>query len=414
MPDASRTKLTYRYERWRAVSAGILETAGTTFLLLVAVRWFQAGSFSKALVAAGGSLGLMLAPVVVSRVGALGWPVALATSRLAILGAACFLFMALFPFLPIFVVGSVLAMTASSAAIPLLTQIYQENYPEQERGKLFSRAFMVRIAAAAVFSELAGRALSAHISHFRWLLVVFAGAFALAAFCLAHVPSRPLAALDGTHPFRALRYARDDRVFRITLISWMFLGFATLMMSPLRIEYLANPEHGVTLNGAQLTAAHIALLTGVIPNIARLLLNPLWGWLFDRMNFFVLRITLNLGFALGALSFFVGGTMPWLVVAAILFGLANSGADVAWSLWVTKFAPPARVADYMSVHTFFTGVRGVVAPLVAFHFIAGLPLQIVGWICAGLILIGTLLLVPEIKAGNRARPAAALIEEISE
>jgi MFS family permease len=185
-------------------------------------------------------------------------------------------------------------------------------------------------------------------------------------------------------------------------------------MSPLRIEYLANPEHGVTLDGAQLTAARIALLTGVIPNVTRLLLNPLWGWLFDRMNFFVLRITLNIGFALGALSFFVGGTMPWLVVAAILFGLANSGADVAWSLWVTKFAPPSRVADYMSVHTFFTGVRGVVAPLIAFYLIAGLPLPMVGWICAGLIMIGTALLVPEIKAGKGARRSAALIEEVSE
>ena len=414
MPDASRTARTYRYERWRAVSAGILETAGTTFLLLIAVRWFQAAAFAKALVAAGGSLGLMLAPWVVTRVGALRWPVALAASRLAMLGAASFILMALIPLLPVYVVGSVLAMTASSAAIPLLTQIYQENYPERQRGKLFSRTFMIRIATAAVFSDLAGRALSAQIGYFRWLLMVFAAAFALAAYCLAHIPSRPLTALEGTHPFRALRYARDDRVFRVTLISWMFLGFATLMMSPLRVEYLANPEHGVTLRGVALSAASIALLTGVIPNIARLGLNPLWGRLFDRMNFFVLRITLNLGFAFGAISFFVGGTMPWLVAGAILFGLSNSGADVAWSLWVTKFAPPERVADYMSVHTFFTGVRGVVAPLVAFHLIAGLPLHLVGWICAGLILIGTALLVPEIKAGKGGRKAAALVEEISD
>ena len=82
-----------------------------------------------------------------------------------------------------------------------------------------------------------------------------------------------LTALAGTHPFRALRYARSDRVFRQTLISWMFLGFATLMIGPLRVEYLANPKHGVTLHGAPLTAASIAMLTGVIPNIARLLLN---------------------------------------------------------------------------------------------------------------------------------------------
>jgi hypothetical protein len=413
MPDATRTALTYRYERWRALSSGILETAGATFLLLIAVRWFEAGALSKALVAAGGSAGLMLAPWVVTQVESLGWPVALAASRLALLGGITFLVMAAAPFEPVFVGGSVLALTTSSVAIPLLTQIYQENYPDRERGKLFSRTFMIRIAMAAGFSELAGRLLSAHLSYFRWLLVVFAAAFGFAAFCFARIPSQPLVASGGTHPFRALCYARDDRVFRITLVSWMFLGFATLMMSPLRIEYLANPKHGITMHGQPLTPAQIAMLVGVIPNLARLVLSPLWGLLFDRMNFFVLRIMLNLGFALGAISFFVGGDVFWLVVAAILFGVSNAGADVAWSLWVTKFAPPERVADYMSVHTFFTGVRGMIAPLVAFYLIAKMPLNYAGWICAGLILIGTALLVPEIKAGKFARPgSSALTEEV--
>src|SRR4029453_8207902 len=124
----------------------------------------------------------------------------------------------------------------------------------------------------------------AHISYFRWLLLVFAAAFLFAAYCLARIPSQPLVASGGTHPFRAMRHARDDRVFRITLISWMFLGFATLMMTPLRVEYLANEKHGVPLHGAKLTAAAIATLNGVVPNLARLVLSPLWGYLFDRMN----------------------------------------------------------------------------------------------------------------------------------
>ncbi|NDF01570.1 MAG: hypothetical protein EB034_25395, partial [Verrucomicrobia bacterium] len=50
-----------------------------------------------------------------------------------------------------------------------------------------------------------------------------------------------------------------------------------------------------------------------------------------------------------------------MALGAVIFGVSNAGGDVAWSLWVTKFAPPERVADYMSVHTFFTGVRGVAA-----------------------------------------------------
>lgn len=414
MMDAGRTAQTYRYERWRALASGILESAGSTFLLLIAVRWYHAGAVAKALVAGGGSFGLMLGPWLVSQVESLGWPVAKAASRVAVVGAVGFVVMALVPVLPVFVIGAVIAMAASSAAVPLMTQIYQENYPEARRGKFFSRTFMIRIATAAVFSEIAGRALSGNLDQFRWLLLVFAGAFALTAYSVARVPSRPLNVSGGTHPFRAMRFVRDDKLFRRTLIMWMLMGFANLMILPLRVEYLANPRYGVTWDGLPLTAAKIALLVGVIPNLARLVMSPIWGMAFDRMNFFVLRIVLNMGFALGMLSFFGGSSLGWLITGAIIYGISNAGGDVAWGLWVTKFAPPDRVADYMSVHTFFTGLRGVIAPVVAFQLVGHWSVSAISWLGAGLIVAATLLLIPEIKFGRGARQGAALTEEVSE
>lgn len=401
-------------ERWRAVSSGVLESAATTFLLLIAVRWFEGGALSKALIASGGSLGLVLSPWVVSIVERAQWPVAKSAGWLGAVAAIAFFGMTAVPLLPVYVFGSVLALTAMSAAVPLLTQMYQENYPSRSRGRLFARTMIIRIGSAAAFSELAGRALSDNLQAFRWLLLVFSLASAFAAWCLWKCPSSALALSGGTHPFRALRYVRDDRLFRQTIIAWMFLGFAMLMMAPLRVEYLANPRYGVRLDGEILTAANIALFTSVIPNIARLLLNPLWGWLFDRMNFFVLRITLNIGFAAGILSFFVSGSLEGLIAGAILFGVSNAGADVAWSLWVTKFAPAGRVADYMSVHTFFTGVRAFVAPVVAFYLVARLPLHTMGWISVALIAIGSAFLAAEISSGKGARNEQALVEEVSE
>ena len=409
MDPGDRTNLTYRCERWRAVTSGILETGGTTFLLLIAVKWFQAGATAKALVASGGSLGLLLTPLVVSFVQNTNWPSARAAAHFAAAGAACFLLMAMVPVVPVFVAGSVLALAASASAIPLLTQVYQENYPEAKRGQYFSRTVMIRIGVAALFSEFAGQALSGHLEHYRWLLVVFAGAFAGSSYALSRCPSRALAAPAGGHPFRTLRFARDDRVFRRTLICWMLMGFANLMMLPMRVEYLANPKYGLAL-----TVGEIAFLTGVVPNAVRLLMSPLWGWLFDRTNFFVLRVILNLGFALGILAFFTSDNVSGLIVGAIIYGVSNAGGDVAWSLWVTKLAPPERVADYMSAHTFFTGVRGVLAPMVAFHVVNVLTVGTLGWISGGLILLASLLLLPEIKHGRGRRPASALVEEVSE
>lgn len=414
MNDAERTQLTYRYERTRAISGGVIESAGITFLLLIAVRNFESGPIAKGIVAAGSSVGLLISPLVVSVVSKNGWPAARSASRLFAIGAASFLLSALVPILPVFLFSSVVGMACSSAAIPLLTQIYQDNYPEKDRGRLFSRTVMIRIGSAAIFSELAGRVLSGNRENFRGLLVVFTLAFAFASYCLGRCPSRALARAEGAHPFQAMRFVRDDPVFRLTLVCWMLMGFANLMMLPLRVEFLANPRYGVRLYGLPLNESFIALLTAVIPNVARLILSPIWGVLFDRMNFFILRVLLNVGFAVGILAFFTSNTLTGLLVGAIIFGISNAGGDIAWSLWVTKFAPPTRVADYMSVHTFFTGVRGVAAPLTAFYLIGRFSLGTVGWLAAALIATATLLLLPEIKLGRTARRATALVEEVSE
>jgi MFS family permease len=323
------------------------------------------------------------------------------------LGALSFTLMAAFPFLPIFVLGSVLGMAATAGAVPLFTHMYHDNYPEKQRGQLFSSTVMIRIATAAVFSELAGRFLFANISHFRWLLLVFAGAFAFAAYHLNRCPTTPIPRDEGAHPFRALRFVRTDRVLRLTLIAWMLMGTANLMMLPMRVEYLANPKYGLNLS-----VVEVAFLTGVIPNVARLILSPIWGWLFDRMNFFMLRAVLNVGFAVGILSFFTSNSLSGLLLGGIVFGASNAGGDIAWSLWVTKFAPPERIADYMSVHTFFTGLRGVAAPLIAFHLTSTFSIGGLGIASALLIFASILFLIPEMRFG-KGKVKPPLVEEVS-
>jgi MFS family permease len=132
------------------------------------------------------------------------------------------------------------------------------------------------------------------------------------------------------------------------------------------------------------------------------------------MNFFALRATLNLGFALGILAFFTSETTIGLVAAAIVFGISNAGGDVAWGLWVTKFAKPERVADYMSVHTFLTGVRGVLAPFAAFHAVNSFSLPTLGWIAAGLIVAASAFLLPEITQWKSHRKPDLVIEEVED
>src|SRR5262245_4320304 len=98
MSAMDRTAATFRYERWRSICSGVIETAATTFFLLMAVRHFLMGANAKALIAAAVSLGLLISPVTVNVVGRFQWPPALAASVLFLVGGVCCELAAVWPF----------------------------------------------------------------------------------------------------------------------------------------------------------------------------------------------------------------------------------------------------------------------------------------------------------------------------
>jgi hypothetical protein len=409
---AERARITFRMERWRSIFGGIIETAGNTFLLLIATRVFDLGPWAKALIAAGTSVGLLLSPVVVNAARSLGMQPSRAVSSLLALGGLSCLVITLLPHPWVYTTGCVLALLASTCAIPLMTQIYHDNYPADQRGKLYSSAFMVRIASAMVFAWIGGQILNGNPipgmatqnstsiapERWRWMTALFAVSYMAAAAAVRRIPTRPLDASAALHPLQGLRFVREDPVFRNALMAWMLMGFANLAMLPIRVEYLGNPRFGLGLS-----AAEIAWLTLVIPNGARWIMSPIWGRLFDRMNFFRLRITLNAGFAVGIATFFMSETPMGLIIGAIFYGISTAGGDVAWGLWVTKVAPPAHVTDYMAVHTFSTGIRGVLAPVCAFQAVQTCSPATMGWIAAAMILAACGLLIPEIRGADSRR-----------
>lgn len=396
-------KQTYFYDRLRAVPQGVIEASSTTFLMLIAVQVFDASPLAKALIAASGNAGLLASLWIVPIAERTHRPGMQIAAAVTLAGALAMLLAALLPGLPVLVVASVIGVGGSMLIVPLLTAMYQTNYDPRSRGRFVSRTFVVRVAAAALCAEAFGRLLTANLGLFRWTLGAIAAAFAAAAFCLWRIPSQPLhsRASASRHWFTgalgALRFVAEDRTLRWTLASWMLMGFATLMMLPLRVEFLASPRYGIML-----TPQQVALYTVLIPNGVRLVLSPLWGRLFDRMNFFAMRIVLNAGFALGIASFFTGTSTFGLVLGSVLVGAAAAGGELAWNLWVTKIAPPERVADYMSIHTFLTGVRGVIAPTLSFQLTQTLPIGALAAVAAGMIALASALLVPEMRASLKS------------
>ncbi len=397
-----RRNRTYLLEMRRAITAGVLETSAATFLLLIAVQHFQTGAMAKALLVMGGPLGLLLSPLAVSVTRNMHWKAATGAAAASCLGCFAFLVAALFENLWVFVPSCMIGVMSLSLGIPMMTQIYQENYPASERGDLFSKAVMVRVFSATIFAWAGGMWLDTHMDGYRLLLLTFSAAAGMGAWWLRKCPSTVLHTATSSHPLHGMRHVRSDRLFRWLLTSWMLMGFGNLLMLPMRVEFLANPRYGI-----ELSPPMIALVVTMIPSLTNLVFARFWGRLFDRMNFFLLRIVLNALFVAAITSFFIYGGIAGFVLGGFFFGMASSGGNVAWSLWVTKVAKPEFVADYMGVHSFLTGVRGMLAPLLGFYLVDWIPMSSLSWWSLGAIAIASLMLVPEAKTLRRRPPEDA-------
>jgi hypothetical protein len=306
--------------------------------------------------------------------------------------------------LPAFLVGGVLGIASIHAVIPLVTLTYQRNFPATDRGRRVGWGMTVKVAASATAGLVVGGLLVDDLG--RWWWIVAAGAVALVAVaaCQAATPSAPLESVPGRRqgPWPHVALLAEDRRLRLTLIAWMFMGFGNLMLLPLRVEYLASPEYGIDAD-----AARITLLTITVPSLCRLVAMPAFGVVFDRLSFFSSRIVVNVLFAAYVAAFFTGTGTVGLFVGAVVLGVASAGGDLMWNLWVTKFAPPDRVADYMGLHTFSTGLRAVTAPLVGFAVVERLPLHVVAGLAATMMVVASAALVPEARAERALRAATA-------
>ena len=402
---ADITARTFRLDLSKATLQGIVETAGQTFFVLIAVKALDAGPTIKSLLVISGPLGLLLNPLGLWLVRSCRWSAARGAATFNAAAACGFLAAALPGPLWQFAGGCMLGAVGMTLAVPLMTQIYQNNYPREKRGRLFSMTVIPRVLMAALFSWLGGMWLEQSIERYRWVVLAFAAAAAGCAWFISRMPSRELSAVSSMNPLHGWRHVRRDGAFRWLLISWMLLGLGNLMMLPLRVDYVANPDFGI-----QLPANQAAMLTGVIPAITMLVLSPFWGPVFDRYNFYVLRFFLNLSFIGGMLCHFIIGGMPGFVAGSLCFGIAMSGGNVAWSLWVTKIAKPDDVAEYMSVHTALAGLRGVIAPAAGFWLAgSGVDIPLLAWLAIALIAAGTVVLAPETTTLRRRRPGQPVV-----
>lgn len=400
MPADDYRARTFYLENLRSFPAGVLETLGTTFSILIANRVFEAGGLAKASLVAFPSLGLLLSLFVVQAVRRSGLSANLMLAVIFTVSGGGFIISALAgDNFTVYLIGMVVATVTLYLNLPLFSQVYRKHYPDEVRGHLFSITAFTRKVFAIGAAFLFGWMLERSLDSYPLLLWIYAVSCFAMAGCVLALERVGLSKSNRVKLFDAFRHAGEDVRFRKMLTSWMILGIGNLLCFSLFVEYITNKDYGFMLS-----EGHVSIITTVIPETCFFIFVLIWGRLFDRMNFYVLRCLINLIFATGILFYFTGNDLWALYIGIGLHGMAKAGGNVAWSLWVTKFADAEHVAEYMSVHTFLTGCRGVIAPFLAFPMLAAFGPVSVGMIGAGLIFIATAMLIPDLKSRSRGLP----------
>lgn len=389
--DFTQQGRTFRIEALRSLPQGFVETAGTTYAMYVAIRVFDLPPWMKGAIIASGSVGLLLNLFAVQWIRRRGWTVNHVAAAAWTLGGLAFIAAAGCGGFPIgYGLAVCLAFMAAYIASPLMAEIYRKHYTDSRRGRLFSWTSMSRASFTALSGWLAGMWLENH--GFAPLFAAYgAGSIAMAACVLATAPVR-LRASRRIRWFAAFRHVGSDPPFRKLLVVWMLLGLGNLVSGALFVEFISNPDYGFGYD-----ARSSGFVTSTIPMLAFIGTVVLWGWVFDRMPFYTVRLLVNLFFIAGILIYFTADGLAGLCLGIGLHGIASSGGTILWTLWTTRFAPADRLMEYQSVHGFLTGIRGVLAPVIAFGMAGNLGPATVGWLSCALLVAATLMIAPDIR-----------------
>jgi len=162
------------------------------------------------------------------------------------------------------------------------------------------------------------------------------------------------------------RVLRDDPAFARYQACQFVLGTSNMMIEAPLI-YLVSREIGASYT------VSIAI-TLVIPLLLATFSIPLWALYIDRVHITRFRSRQSGLWVLSqALTWFgaLEGSIPILIGARVILGLARGGGSLAWQLGHNDFSNQRDLASYMGAHVTLTGVRGAFAPFLGMLLYVG-------------------------------------------
>jgi hypothetical protein len=258
----------------------------------------------------------------------------------------------------------VAARVAIGAVVTVRSVVWTRNYPRAVRARITSRLTILAQGVMAATAALAGVVLDRQEAALPWLYAAGAGLGLLGVWAYAGVrlredePAAPREAAPVRPPkLTSWQLLREDPLYA-RYLAWQFLlGVSNMMVEP-AVVYAVSREMGAGYGTS------VALVV-VLPMVLSIGTLPLWAGWVDRMHAAEFRskhswlwVVSQALVGAGALL----GSVVWVGIGRVVFGIARGGGGLAWQLGHNDFARPDRAGLYMGIHATLTGLRGSFAP----------------------------------------------------
>lgn len=258
-----------------------------------------------------------------------------------------------------------------AGVVTIRSTVWRANYPRNARAKMAGKFATVQSLLLAATGYLLAEAMSWHEEAFR-LLYPLAAAFGIAGAmvyrkmrvrghrALLIAERRESGSRSLVSPLQLWRILRDDRNYRHYMACMFLFGTGNMMTAaPLVIMLREVFDMGYRRG---------MLVSSVIPIALTPLTIPIWSRLLDNVHIIKFRAIHSWAFVCAATTMLVAVVSEqwqWFILSASLQGVAFGGGMLAWNLGHHDFAPAHKASQYMGVHVTLTGMRGMLAPLLA-------------------------------------------------
>lgn len=373
---------TYFYDCIRGPFYGMIYYGLMAMTMLVAIRHYKTDSFYiKSVLSIGESIGRLMNPIGLYLTYKSGLKTSYISAIYMIFTSLFLILAALSPELSLYLTAIILSYTCFTQTPQLMLNIYSKNYNKDERGSKVSMMFFLSTSIGSIFSFLIGNSMDLNFNFYRYQFYIISLCALCCAYSYFNIPSDKLSDFEAGNPLSNLKLLWQDKLFGLLCLGSVMLGLGTGMVGPIRVEYLSKKIYEINASISEIT-----LITVGIPGILMIISSKLWGFIFDKINFIIIRLLINFFFIISYILFFCSKNLSSFIISSVFYGLAMSGSMLIWQLWVTKIASKDKVLSYMSVNGTCSGIKGTIAPFIGFALMQYCSPKIVG-ICASFLII---------------------------